>query len=135
MSGVCGCGRRRRAEVTCSAFGSCTSMDPSAATRSELTSDRKLGGLMSGELGGLTGGVLRGGAVAAALSRGALFIISRGTRRMRPRRRACRPAQTAASVLLARGGECGRARAGGSKIRSLIYLLSGQEMIDIVAYD
>ena len=85
-------------------------MDPSAATRSELTSDRKLGGLMSGELGGLTGGVLRGGAVAAALSRGALFIISRGTRRMSPRRRASRPAAqlTAASVLLAAGSECGR---------------------------
>ena len=81
MSGVCGCGRRRRAEVTCSAFGSNTSMDCSAATRSELTSDRKLGGLMSGELGGLTG-VLRGGEVAAALNRGALFIISRGARRM-----------------------------------------------------
>ena len=56
-------------------------MDCSAATRSELTSDRKLGGLMSGELGGLTG-VLRGGEVAAALNRGALFIISRGARRM-----------------------------------------------------
>jgi hypothetical protein len=81
VSGVCGCGRRRRAEVTCSAFGSNTSMDCSAATRSELTSDRKLGGLMSGELGGLTG-VLRGGEVAAALNRGALFIISRGARRM-----------------------------------------------------
>ena len=89
MSGVCGCGRRRRAEVTCSAFGSNTSMDCSAATRSELTSDRKLGGLMSGELGGLTG-VLRGGEVAAALNRGALFIISRGARRMMaPLRFAC----------------------------------------------
>ena len=76
-------------------------MDPSAATRSELTSDRKLGGLMSGELGGLTG-ALRGGAVAAALSRGALFIISRGTRRMSPRRRAARrTADRKASVLLA----------------------------------
>ena len=67
---------------TCSSFGSCTPMDCSAATTSELTSDRKLG-LLSGELGGLTG-VLRGGEVAATLKRGALFIINRGTRRIGP---------------------------------------------------
>lgn len=65
-------------------------MDCSAATRSELTSDRKLGGLTSGIAGVLGGfsGVLRGGDVAAALRRGALFISSRGTRRIGAERRA-----------------------------------------------
>ena len=66
-------------------------MDCSAATTSELTSDRKLG-LLSGALGGFTG-VLRGGEVAATLNRDTLFIINRGTRRIRP------PSTTAGSKL------------------------------------
>ena len=83
-------------------------MDCSAATTSELTSDRKLG-LLSGELGGLTG-VLRGGEVAATLNRGALFIINRGTRRIRPLDGEGRPCvHTLGRALLAWEGTRGQA--------------------------
>ena len=57
----------------CNAFGSCTSMDCSAATMSELTSDRKLG---------LGRGGLAGGAVTGLRARGAVFMSSLGSRRI-----------------------------------------------------